>query len=77
MWRLAGLAERHDTAVVCLTEKRRDAPSLGARVSVRAEATRRVLQDGRYACTVDVFRDRRQGQPWSHDEVLAGPEGLS
>jgi recombination protein RecA len=75
--RLAGLAERHDTAVLCLTEKRRDAPSLGARVALRAEARRRVMPDGRYACTVDVFRDRRQGRTWSHEELLTGPEGLS
>jgi recombination protein RecA len=38
--RLLGLARRHDTAVVLLTTKRGDAPSLGSLVSLRGEARR-------------------------------------
>jgi recombination protein RecA len=39
--RLGALAQAHDTAVVCLTEKPEDAPSLGSVISLRAEAVRR------------------------------------
>ena len=40
--RLAGLAQRHDSAIVCITEKPPEAASLGSMVSLRAEAMRRV-----------------------------------
>ena len=74
--RLAGLAKKHDTVVLCLTEKRRDTSSLGARVSVRGEAHRTSHHDGLYTCRINVFRDRRHGQGWVHEEVLRGPPGL-
>lgn len=38
--RLLGLARKHDTAVVLLTEKRAEAPSLSSLVSLRGEARR-------------------------------------
>jgi len=38
--RLVGLARRHETALLCLTEKQSDQPSLGSLVSFRAEARR-------------------------------------
>jgi recombination protein RecA len=38
--RLVTLAQTHDAAVVCLTEKTQDAASLGSLVSLRAEALR-------------------------------------
>src|SRR5689334_11248984 len=39
--RLVTLAQAHDAAVVCLTEKTEDTASLGSLVSLRAEALRR------------------------------------
>jgi recombination protein RecA len=39
--RLVTLAQTHDAAVVCLTEKTQDTASLGSLVSLRAEALRR------------------------------------
>lgn len=39
--RLVTLAQTHDAAVVCLTAKPAELPSLGSLVSLRAEATRR------------------------------------
>ncbi len=39
--RLVTLAQTHDAAVVCLTSKPADAPSIGSLVSLRAEAIRR------------------------------------
>jgi recombination protein RecA len=38
--RLVTLAQSHDAAIVCITEKPGDAPSLGSLVSLRAEALR-------------------------------------
>ncbi len=43
--RLAGLAREHDTALVCLTSKHREAPSMGSLVQVRVEASRRHLRE--------------------------------
>src|SRR5438045_2881081 len=39
--RLVTLAQTHDAAVVCLTEKTEDTASLGSLVSLRAQALRR------------------------------------
>ena len=39
--RLAGLAQKHHTALLCLTEKAPEAPSIGSLVAVRVHAERR------------------------------------
>jgi recombination protein RecA len=41
--RLVSLAGKHDAAVICLTSKRADAPSLGSMVSLRVEALREAI----------------------------------
>lgn len=69
--RLVGLAKRHDTAIVCLTEKQRGTPSLGSMVSLRVEALR-VLG----AVDIRVVKDKRRGPCWSHEEKLRGPAGM-
>lgn len=74
--RLAGLAKQHDTALVLLTEKPRNAPSLGSLVSVRAEVIRRDLGKGRFACEVRVLKDKGQSLPSKHTELRRGPDGL-
>ena len=74
--RLAGLAKRHETLLLCLTEKPRSAPSLGSLVSLRAEIKRRALGDGRFACEVEVIKDKRRGLGWKHMELYRGPAGL-
>jgi recombination protein RecA len=74
--RLSGLAKRHDTAVLCLTEKRREASSLGSLVAVRGEARRRLVGEGRFLCHVEALKDRRGSPGWIHEEVHGGPEGL-
>lgn len=73
--RLVGLAQRHDAALLCLTEKPADAASLGSMVSLRAEALR--LRDGDgFACEIRALKDKRRGPGWSHDERVRGPAGL-
>lgn len=75
--RLVGLAHKHDTALVCLTEKNRALPSLGSLVAVRAEAARIGRAGGdRFRCTAHVVKDKCRGPGWTHTEVCRGPDGL-
>jgi recombination protein RecA len=73
--RLITLAQRHDAAVVCVTEKPTDAPSLGSLISLRAEAMRRRDRDG-YTCAVRALKDKQRGPGWSQFLALRGPAGL-
>lgn len=74
--RLAGLAQKHHTALVCLTEKERKAPSLGSLVSLRVQAQRTRTSEGQFTCTLTVLKDKRRGPTWTHTEVCRGPAGL-
>jgi recombination protein RecA len=74
--RLVSLAKRHDTALVCLTNKPRDAASLGSLVSLRAEVMREKCGDDRFSCKLAVLKDKNRGPGWSHSEVVLGPAGL-
>jgi recombination protein RecA len=74
--RLTGLAHRHHTALVCLTEKDRAAFSLGSLVSLRAHAGKKRAADNRFACTLRVLKDKRRGPTWHYEELYTGPAGL-
>jgi recombination protein RecA len=74
--RLAGLAQTHDTGIVCLTETGDEAPSLGSLVSLRVHARRRKLSQDRFSCELTVLKDKRRGPTWAHAEVCRGPAGL-
>ncbi len=74
--RLAGLAHKHQTALLCLTAKGDEVPSLGPLVSLRVAARRERLTDGRFACGLTVLKDKRRGQTWRYAEVCCGPAGL-
>ena len=75
--RLLGLAERHDAAVLCLTEKPHGAPSLSSLVSLRVETARR--RAGResgsdtttdaFACSVTAVKDKRRPPGWTQEVV--------
>ncbi len=73
--RLLSLAQMHDAAVVCLTEKSEDTPSLGSVVSLRAVALRRRVRDG-FRITVRALKDKRRGPGWTHELRRGGPAGL-
>jgi len=74
--RLAGLATRHEMAIVCLSDKREDAPSMGSLVSLRGAVSLERVAPGRFACRVAVLKDKRRG-PGRRDEVACdGPPGL-
>ena len=74
--RLTGLAHRHHTALVCLTEKADAAFSLGSLVSLRAHAERKRAEDRRFACALRVLKDKRRGPTWHYEELYTGPAGL-
>ena len=74
--RLVTLAQAHDAAVVCITAKPSDAPSLGSLVSLRAEAMRLRDRDHAYAVTLRVLKDKRRGPGWTHRLKARGPSGL-
>lgn len=46
--RLVGLAQKHHTALICLTEKASEAPSLGSLVSLRIHGQRTRISAGRF-----------------------------
>jgi recombination protein RecA len=74
--RLLALASRHATAIVFLTEKTSEAPSLGSLVSLRAQTRRRRLQEGRYSCDVEILKDKRHG-PRTHSWAGSGDSSTS
>jgi recombination protein RecA len=73
--RLITLAQTHDAAVVCLTEKSADTPSLGSLVSLRAEALR-VRGRGEFDLRVRALKDKRRGPGWSRSRKARGPAGM-
>jgi recombination protein RecA len=77
--RLAGLAQRHDAVLICLTAKPDpdSSGSLGSLVSLHATATRVEAEPGRFRCEVRVIKDKRRGPGWIHrQEGYRGPPGL-
>lgn len=74
--RLAGLARQHEAALICLTEKESDRPSIGSLVSLRVQAVRGSREEGRFHCEARVIKDKRHGPGWRHAEVCRGPDGL-
>lgn len=80
--RLVGLAQKHGTALVALTRKELDQPSLGSLVSIHLSVARgptRSHPDGHARCdvTVTATKDKRHGPGWSHTEQLRVPDGLA
>lgn len=74
--RLMGLATKHETALVFLTEKHEEAPSVGPLVSLRASASRIRTAEDRFTCDIKILKDKRRGPGWTHCEVRNGPAGL-
>lgn len=73
---LAGLAIKHDAAIVLITEKTASAPSVGSMVSLRIEAQRERLDEARFSIRFAILKDKRRGPGWTHEEVARGPAGL-
>jgi recombination protein RecA len=73
--KLVTLAQAHDAAVVCITEKTEDTASLGSLVSLRAEALR-VRVRGEHEISVRALKDKRRGPGWIQKRKARGPAGL-
>ncbi len=73
--RLVTLAQAHDAAVVCITEKTADSGSIGSLVSLRAEAMRVRSQSG-FELTLRVIKDKRRGPGFQRTLRARGPAGL-
>jgi recombination protein RecA len=75
--RLVTLAQTHDAAIVCVTEKPNDAASLGSLVSLRAEALRSArAEHGELTVTLRALKDKRRGPGWAHALKRRGPAGM-
>ena len=74
--RLAHLARAHETALLCLTSKARETPSLGPMVCLRGQSSCRRLGVDRFQYDIEILKDRRHGPGWRHTEICRGPDGL-
>lgn len=74
--RLVTLAQAHDAAIVCLTEKANDSASLGSLVSLRAEALRGARGPEGFEVTIRALKDKRRGPGWTRANKARGPAGL-
>jgi recombination protein RecA len=74
--RLVTLAQAHDAAVVCITEKSNETASLGSLVSLRAEALRGARSKDGFEISVRALKDKRRGPGWSRTIKARGPAGL-
>jgi len=74
--RLVTLAQTHDAAIVCITEKPAESPSLGSLVSLRAEAMRIRDREHGHEMSLRVLKDKRRGPGWSRRLKLRGPSGF-
>jgi recombination protein RecA len=74
--RLAGLAKKHRSVLLCLTRKKRDEPSIGSLVSLRGVTRVKKTGFDRFTWEINVTKDKRRGPGWSYAETLRGPEGL-
>jgi len=77
--RLLGLAQKHHTALVFLSHKPAEEPSLSSLVSLRGHVQRRTHgphEQGRFAYEMIAIKDKRRAPGWSHVEVVDGPPGL-
>ena len=70
------LAARHATALLCLTHKGEEAPSLSPLVSLRLHTRRGDPEGSRFPCHLTALRDRLHGPGWHHVEPCRGPAGL-
>ncbi|MDB4959993.1 MAG: hypothetical protein JWO36_7562, partial [Myxococcales bacterium] len=73
--RLVTLAQTHDAAVVCLSDKTNDSGSIGSLVSLRAEALR-LRSDAGFEMKVRVLKDKRRGPGFTQTTRKRGPAGL-
>ena len=73
--RLVTLAQAHDAAIVCLTDKPDDTASVGSLVSLRVAALRTRTPSGQLGVALRAIKDKRRGPGWTHAGARKGPAG--
>ncbi len=74
--RFVGLAKRHQTAVVAISEREREQGTMGSMVSLHVEARREDEGEGRFRCTLSAVKDKSRGPHWNISESMHAPLGL-
>ena len=74
--RLLRLAETHESAVLFLTQRAENTPSISSLISLRAHLQWRHLQDDRLQANLTIIKDKRRGPGRRFQEVYDGPMGL-
>ena len=74
--RLAVSARRHNTTLLCLTEKGLRTPSLGALFAVHGYVVRKTIGEDRFSCELRILKDKRRGPAWNYVEICHGQDGL-
>lgn len=74
--RLAGLAKKHHSALIAITRKKREDPSLGPLISLRGEANKERAFAGSFTAELRVIRDKRHRPGWGYKGIFRGPAGL-
>lgn len=74
--RLAALAKRHQTLLLCLTRKKRGAPSLGSLVSLHGQGQIQKTSFNRFSWEVRMLKDKQGSPGWKHTEFCRGSDGL-
>ena len=74
--RLAVLAKKHGTALIGLTHKEAQQPSMGSLISLRAQVTHGGRDHRGFWCEARILKDKRAGPGWRQSEVYHGPDGL-
>jgi recombination protein RecA len=74
--RLVTLAQAHDAAIVCLTEKSAETASIGSLVSLRVEALRSGGGRDDLQISLRALKDKRRGPGWSRTTKVRGPAGM-
>ena len=74
--RLAALARRHHAVLLCLTRKKKGAPSLGPLVSLHGEGKTSRTAFSRFDWEIRMVKDKLGAPGWSHTESCRGTDGL-
>jgi recombination protein RecA len=74
--RLSGLARRHHTAVLFLTERSGIGPSLGPLISLAASTRREKIARDRFRCALDITKDKHGAPASGTSEDCSGPSGM-
>ena len=73
---LSGCASRDGVAILCLTRKSEQEPSLGSLVAMRAVSFLKRNSEEHFEVQLRVLKDKKRGPGWEYREVLEGPEGI-